>query len=113
MRKVSVPLRWSLPSPPLEIEVEGTDLDRDTLRDDVARSVMLVTALSPIIGYDQAATIAHHALEHDTTLREAALAHGVDAALFDRVVVPLDMTRPAPAVGDAAADADRRPAKRV
>lgn len=48
---------------------------------------MLVTALSPIIGYDKAAKIAHNALEQNLTLREAALTSGhISAEDFDRVV---------------------------
>ena len=56
---------------------------------------MLVTALAPEIGYDNAAKIAKHAHVEGLTLREAALALGlVDAATFDRVVVAKDMTGP-------------------
>jgi fumarate hydratase, class II len=47
---------------------------------------MLVTALSPHIGYDKASKIAHKPDDESTTLREAALALGVDAADFDRIV---------------------------
>ena len=54
---------------------------------------MMVTALSPVIGYHQAAAIARSAIERDLTLREAALASGVSAELFDRVVDPLALTR--------------------
>ena len=55
----------------------------------VDRSLMLVTALAPEIGYDNAAKIAKHAHEHGQTLREAGLALGlVDAATFDRLVRP-------------------------
>ena len=77
--------------------VEGAQLNEGVIKANIDRSVMMVTALSPIIGYDQASTIAHHAIDHDLTLKEAALANGVDEALFDRVVVPLDMTHPDPA----------------
>ncbi len=80
-----------------EFMIEGTALNESKISDDVARSVMLVTALSPIIGYDQAARIAHDAIERDVTLKEAALANGVSEALFDEVVVPIDMTHPGPA----------------
>ena len=52
---------------------------------------MLVTALSPVIGYDHASAIAHKADDENTTLRDAALALGVDAATFDRIVEPTDM----------------------
>jgi fumarate hydratase class II len=54
-----------------------------------------VTALAPVIGYDKASAIAHHAMDHDLTLREAALELGfVDAEAFDRVVDPTKMMRP-------------------
>ncbi|HEY6760590.1 MAG TPA: class II fumarate hydratase [Baekduia sp.] len=71
--------------------VEGTELDTGSIAGDVARSLMLVTALSPRIGYDRASAIAHKADDEGTTLREAALALGVDAAEFDRVVDPKAM----------------------
>jgi fumarate hydratase class II len=68
--------------------VEGTDLDRAKITDSVGRSLMLVTALSPSIGYDKASAISHKANDEGTSLREAALALGVSAADFDRIVVP-------------------------
>ncbi len=72
--------------------VEGTRLNRKRIDAYVAGSVMLVTALSPEIGYDRASAIAHQAMEHDISLREAALASGfVDGEMFDRLVRPLDM----------------------
>jgi len=75
--------------------VEGTRPDRRKIAAYVDRSLMLVTALAPVIGYDRASKIAHHALEHDLTLREAALELGfVDAATFDRVVDPAKMVKP-------------------
>ena len=53
---------------------------------------MLVMALSPVIGYDKASTIAHKALDEGTTLREAALATGyISAQDFDRIVDPSAM----------------------
>jgi fumarate hydratase class II len=56
---------------------------------------MLVTALVPVIGYDKAAQIAHHAMQHDTTLKAAALALGfVTEEEFDRVVDPAKMVEP-------------------
>jgi fumarate hydratase class II len=56
---------------------------------------MLVTALAPVIGYDKASKIAHHALEHDLTLKRSALELGfVDEATFDRVVDPKKMVKP-------------------
>ncbi|MGQ0663395.1 MAG: class II fumarate hydratase [Pseudomonadota bacterium] len=61
----------------------------------VDRSLMLVTALAPHIGYDKAATIAKHALAHDLTLKEAATSLGlVSEEDFDRWVVPRDMLGP-------------------
>jgi len=54
---------------------------------------MMVTALSPIIGYDKASVISHYAIDHDLTLKQAALANGVSEELFDRVVDPLALTR--------------------
>jgi len=57
---------------------------------------MLVTALSPVIGYDKAAAIAQKALDEGTTLREAAIKSGaVTAEHFDEIVVPAKMVRPA------------------
>jgi fumarate hydratase class II len=71
--------------------VEGTELDREKVDAYVGRSLMLVTALSPHIGYDKASAIAHQADDDGTTLREAALAQGVSAAEFDRIVDPRAM----------------------
>ncbi len=56
---------------------------------------MLVTALNPVIGYDQSAKIAKHALKTGSTLREAALDLGIlDGETFDKIVVPADMVGP-------------------
>jgi fumarate hydratase class II len=75
-----------------EFCIEGTDLNRDRIAADVDRSLMLVTALSPVIGYDKASAIAHKANDEGTTLREAALATGyVRAEDFDRIVDPSAM----------------------
>ncbi|QEO18460.1 class II fumarate hydratase [Acetobacter vaccinii] len=72
--------------------VEGTQLNTARIEQYVAGSVMLVTALNPVIGYDKAAQIAHIAMEHDLPLREAALRSGfVDAQTFDSAVNPLAM----------------------
>jgi fumarate hydratase class II len=71
--------------------VEGTKLDQSKINDYVGRSLMLVTALSPTIGYDKASAIAHKADDEGTTLRDAALALGVPAADFDRIVNPATM----------------------
>jgi len=75
--------------------VEGAQPNRRKIAEQVERSLMLVTALVPVIGYDKAAAIAHHAMEHDQTLREAALELGfVDEKTFDRVVDPKKMVKP-------------------
>ena len=72
--------------------VEGLEPDRARIAELVARSLMLVTALAPTIGYDNAAKIAKHAHLHGTSLREAGIALGlVDGATFDRVVRPENM----------------------
>jgi fumarate hydratase, class II len=72
--------------------IEGTQLHRDQIDAYVHRSLMLVTALSPVIGYDKASAIAHKANDEGTTLREAALATGyITAADFDRIVNPAAM----------------------
>jgi fumarate hydratase, class II len=72
--------------------IEGITLDLDRIREYVNESLMLVTALSPVIGYDKAASIAHKALAEDTALREAALASGyMGAEEYDRIVVPAAM----------------------
>jgi fumarate hydratase class II len=68
--------------------IVGTELDRTKIDSYVGSSLMLVTVLSPQIGYDKASKIAHKADDEGTTLREAALALGVTAADFDRIVVP-------------------------
>ncbi len=80
--------------------VDGMEPDTRRIKENVSRSLMLVTALSPVIGYDKAARIAHHAQENDLTLREAALELGlVDAETFDRLVVPSAMVHPSVADG--------------
>ena len=72
--------------------VEGLQADEARISELVERSLMLVTALTPAIGYDAAAAIAKKAHAEGTTLREAALALGaVDAETFDRLMDPKDM----------------------
>ncbi|MBV8614244.1 MAG: class II fumarate hydratase [Acetobacteraceae bacterium] len=72
--------------------IEGTRLNRKRIDEMVGRSLMLVTALSPVIGYDRASAIAHTAEREGTTLREAALASGyIDAKRFDEIVDPSKM----------------------
>ncbi len=75
--------------------VEGTKPNLKKIAEYVERSLMLVTALSPVIGYDKASKIAHYAMDHDLTLKAAALKLGyVTEAEFDRVVDPAKMVRP-------------------
>jgi fumarate hydratase class II len=75
--------------------VEGIRADEKRIRDLMQRSLMLVTALAPKIGYDNAAKVAKEAHARGTTLKEEALRLGfVTAAEFDRLVQPSKMTRP-------------------
>ncbi len=75
--------------------VVGIEPDRNRIAEHLNRSLMLVTALAPHIGYDMAAKVAKTALANGQTLREAALALGyVSAADFDRWVKPEAMVRP-------------------
>ena len=72
--------------------IDGLEPDRARIGELVSRSLMLVTALAPEIGYDDAARIAKHAYAEGLTLREAALGLGlVDGATFDRLVRPETM----------------------
>ena len=72
--------------------VEGTLLNRKRIDEMIGRSLMLVTALSPVIGYDKASAIAHKANDEGLTLREAALRSGfVDEKRFDEIVDPRKM----------------------
>jgi fumarate hydratase class II len=75
-----------------ERALDGMEPDRARIADQVGRSLMLVTALAPEIGYDNAAKIAKHAHHEGLTLKEAGLALGlIDEATFDRVVRPETM----------------------
>src|SRR5262249_15366291 len=75
--------------------VEGTKPNVKKINEYVERSLMLATALAPVIGYDKASKIAHHAMDNDLTLKEAALQLGfVTEAEFDRVVDPKKMVKP-------------------
>jgi fumarate hydratase class II len=67
--------------------VEGVEIDHERVEKFLDESLMLVAALSPVIGYDKASAIARKADDEGTTLRTAALASGVPAEEFDRVVV--------------------------
>ena len=75
--------------------MDGTKPNLKKIDEYVERSLMLVTALSPVIGYDKASRIAHYAIGNDLTLKAAALKLGyVTEAQFDRVVDPKKMVRP-------------------
>ncbi len=78
--------------------IEGTTPNLKKINEYVERSLMLVTALAPVIGYDKASQIAHHATVHDLTLKAAALELGfVTEADFDRIVDPRTMVTAGPA----------------
>jgi fumarate hydratase class II len=78
--------------------IEGTELNRARIAEMVDRSLMLVTALSPVIGYDKASAIAHKANDEGLTLKEAALKSGyIDEKRFEEIVDPRKM------VGDGVA----------
>jgi len=75
--------------------VQGTRPNEKKINEYVQRSLMLVTALAPVIGYDKASKIAHHAMDNDLTLKAAALQLGfVTEVEFDRIVDPVKMVRP-------------------
>jgi fumarate hydratase class II len=75
--------------------VEGIRADEKRIRELMERSLMLVTALAPKVGYDKAAEIAHTAHVEHSSLREAALKLGyLTGEEFDQLVRPERMTRP-------------------
>jgi fumarate hydratase, class II len=75
--------------------VEGTEPNLKRIKEYVDRSLMLVTALAPVIGYDKASKIAHYAMDNDLTLKAAALQLGfVSEDEFDRIVDPAKMVAP-------------------
>jgi fumarate hydratase, class II len=75
--------------------VGGTKPNLKKIKEYVDRSLMLVTALAPVIGYDKASKIAHYAMDNDLTLKDAALKLGyVTEVEFDRVVDPTKMVKP-------------------
>ena len=76
-----------------EFMIEGTKLNEPKLKENIANSVQMVTALSPVIGYDKASVISYYAINHDLTLKQAALDNGVNEELYGRVVDPLALTR--------------------
>jgi len=72
--------------------VDGTRLNRNHIDEMLGRSLMLVTALSPVIGYDRASAIAHQANDQGLSLKEAALKSGfIDEKRFDEIVDPKKM----------------------
>jgi fumarate hydratase class II len=78
-----------------EFAVEGLEPDRAQIRRHLENSLMLVTALNPLIGYDKAAEVAKKAHTEGSTLRESAVALGyLTPEEFDRAVRPADMTHP-------------------
>ena len=75
--------------------VEGIKADEVRIKKLMRESLMLVTALAPTIGYDNATTVAKTAHKNGTTLKEEAIKLGfVDAATFDKVVRPENMIGP-------------------
>jgi fumarate hydratase, class II len=75
--------------------IEGIRADEKRIRELMERSLMLVTALAPKIGYDNAAKVAKSAHSAGTTLKEEAVRLGyVTATEFDRLVQPRKMTHP-------------------
>ena len=75
--------------------IEGTKPNLTKIKEYVDRSLMLMTALSPVIGYDKASKIAHYAMDNDLTLKASALKLGfVTEDEFNRVVDPAKMVRP-------------------
>jgi fumarate hydratase class II len=74
--------------------VAGMQAREDNIKANLDRSLMLVTALAPKYGYDRAAKIAKTAHKNGTTLREEAIADGIDAADFDAIVRPENMIAP-------------------
>jgi len=78
-----------------EFCVEGLEPDYEQIEEHLNNSLMLVTALNPLIGYDKAAQVAKKAHKERTTLKEACLALGfLTADEFDAAIVPADMTHP-------------------
>lgn len=75
--------------------IQGLKANKGRIEEFVENSLMLVTALSPVIGYDKSAKIAHAAYKEGTSLREACLKLGfLSGEEFDRIVVPQKMTHP-------------------
>jgi fumarate hydratase class II len=80
--------------------VQGTKPNLKKIKEYVDCSLMLVTALAPVIGYDKASKIAHYARGHDLTLKDAAFKLGFVAEdEFDRVIDPAKIVKPYVATG--------------
>jgi fumarate hydratase class II len=79
----------------VEFMVKGIEVNKDKIEWYVKNSLMLVTALAPKIGYDNAAKVAHHAHVHNLSLKEAAVKLGhLKEEEFDQLVRPQKMTHP-------------------
>jgi len=75
--------------------IQGLEANRNKIQDYVKNSFMLVTALSPIIGYDKCAQIAHKAYVEEMSIRDACLAlQFLSGTEFDKNIDPVKMTRP-------------------
>ena len=75
--------------------IDGMEPNRERIKGHLENSLMLVTALSPAIGYEKSAVIAHNAHEKGITLKESAMALGlVSEEDYDRLVVPENMIKP-------------------
>jgi fumarate hydratase class II len=84
--------------------VVGTKPNLRRIKENVDRSLMLVTALTPVVGHDKASKIAHYAMDNVLTLKAAALKLGyVSGKEFDRIVDPRKMVRPDAATNDEGA----------
>jgi fumarate hydratase class II len=81
--------------------IDGTRPNREKIAEYLERSLMLVTALSPVIGYDKASKIAHYAMDNNLTLKAASLKLGfITEEEFDRIVDPAKMVKPYVATGE-------------
>ena len=74
--------------------VLGIEPNKKRIAELLEQSLMLVTALAPEIGYDNAAKIAKTAYKNNTTLREEALKFGVSSEIYDKLVRAAEMVHP-------------------
>ena len=75
--------------------IKGLKADKKKIKENLDNSLMLVTALTPKIGYDNAAKIAKKAYKNDTTLKEEALKSGlITTKEYDKIINPIKMTKP-------------------